>query len=149
MATRTLAFFAILSTALALVPAGAHLLELPNKMAMTAENYFVAQSIYRAWAFLGILQLLALILNAALAIAARDQREPMVFALAAALGMIGSFVVFFVFTFPTNQATTNWTVVPDNWEALRAQWEYSHAFNALIILAVLCSSIRAGLALRG
>jgi hypothetical protein len=29
-------------------------------------------------------------------------------------------------------ATTNWTVVPENWQAIRTQWEYSHAVNAVL-----------------
>jgi hypothetical protein len=40
-------------------------------------------------------------------------------------------LAIFVWTFPTNQATNNWTVVPKNWNALRIQWEYSHAANAV------------------
>ena len=45
--------------------------------------------------------------------------------------------IFFVWIFPTNQATNNWTVVPKNWNALRIQWEYSHAANAVVIFAAL------------
>ena len=39
-------------TALALVPSGAHLAALPNKMAMAQAAYFVAQQIYAGWAAL-------------------------------------------------------------------------------------------------
>jgi len=45
--------------------------------------------------------------------------------------------IFFVWTFPTNQATNNWTVVPNNWNKLRLQWEYSHAANAVVTFAAL------------
>jgi hypothetical protein len=51
-------------------------------------------------------------------------------------------VVFWTFTYPANQATNNWTVLPANWQDLRTQWEYSHAtgaglnFIALITLIV-------------
>jgi hypothetical protein len=41
-------------TALALVPSGAHLAALPNKMAMAQAAYFVAQQIYAGWALFGI-----------------------------------------------------------------------------------------------
>ena len=27
---------------------------------------------------------------------------------------------------------------PENWQALRAQWEYSHAANALVMFASFC-----------
>src|SRR5206468_11285326 len=45
--------------------------------------------------------------------------------------------IFFVWTFPTNQATNNWTVVPNNWNKLRIQWEFSHAANAMVTFAAL------------
>lgn len=45
--------------------------------------------------------------------------------------------IFFVWAFPTNQATNNWTIVPKNWNALRIQWEYSLAANAVVTFAAL------------
>lgn len=44
-------------TALALVPSGAHVAALPNKMAMAQAAYFVAQQIYAGWALFGIVLL--------------------------------------------------------------------------------------------
>lgn len=54
MALRAVQFLAIVLTALALVPAGAHLAELPNKIGLDQEAYFIVQSIYRGWALFGI-----------------------------------------------------------------------------------------------
>ena len=48
-------------------------------------------------------------------------------------------VVFFIWTYPANEATNNWTMIPDNWEQLRRDWEYSHAANAIVTFAALCS----------
>jgi len=48
-------------TALALVPSGAHLAALPNKMAMAQPAYFVAQQIYAGWALFGIVPFAALV----------------------------------------------------------------------------------------
>jgi len=42
MALRVIQFLAIILTALALVPSGAHLAALPNKIGMTQAAYFVA-----------------------------------------------------------------------------------------------------------
>ena len=61
MALRMVQFLAIMLTALALVPSGAHLAALPNKMAMAQPAYFVAQQIYAGWAFFGIVLFGALI----------------------------------------------------------------------------------------
>ena len=46
-------------------------------------------------------------------------------------------MVFWSFTFPANQATANWTVLPEGWQALRARWEYSHAAGAVLNFAAV------------
>ena len=53
MILRTVRFFAVVLTALALVPAGAHFFELPNKIRLSQEQYFTVQGIYRGWALFG------------------------------------------------------------------------------------------------
>jgi hypothetical protein len=65
MALRLVQFLAIMLTALALVPSGAHLAALPNKMAMAQEAYFIAQQIYAGWALFGIVLFGALAANLA------------------------------------------------------------------------------------
>jgi hypothetical protein len=50
MKVRILQFTAIILTALALVPAGAHVLELPNKIGLDRDHYMIVQQIYRGWA---------------------------------------------------------------------------------------------------
>jgi len=134
-----LQFVAIVLTALALVPAGAHLFALPNKIHLSESNYFVAQSIYRGWALLGIVLIGAILANLTLAVLVREQRGPFIFAFISGLCLAATLAIFFTFTFPANQATNNWTAVPDNWEQLRWQWESSHAVNAGLTFVALCS----------
>ena len=62
-------------------------------------------------------------------------------AVIALLCLAGTQAVFWTLTFPANQLTANWTVLPDNWAALRSQWEYSHAASALLNLAALIALI--------
>ena len=62
-------------------------------------------------------------------------------ALTAFLCILGTQVVFWTFTFPANEQTANWTILPDNWAALRRQWEYSHAVSAILDLAALIGVI--------
>ena len=42
--------------------------------------------------------------------------------------------LFWIYTYPANQATGNWTQLPTEWMTLRAEWEYSHAAGAVLTL---------------
>jgi len=134
-------FLSLLFCALALAPALAHLLELPNKMGLSRDEYLVVQQIYRGWALLGIVVFGALLSTLALAIAVRKRAGEFGPALTAFLCIAGTQAVFWIFTFPMNQQTANWTILPDAWAALRMQWEYSHAASAILNLAALIAVI--------
>jgi hypothetical protein len=85
-------------------------------------------------------------LTLALTITVRQERKAFIFALIAFLCIVGTQVVFWTYTYPANQATNNWTMLPENWVELRRQWEFSHAASAvlnLIALAMLISSVLA------
>src|SRR4029453_14020399 len=137
---RLLQFVAMVLTALALVPGGANLFALPNKIGLSESDYFITQSVYRSWALLGIVLIGAAIANVALALLIRAQRAPSIFALIGGLCLVATLVIFFVFTFPANQATNNWTQVPADWEQLRWRWELSHAVIAVITIFPFCSA---------
>lgn len=130
-------FFSLVFVAIICVPAGAHLAELLNKVNLPKEQYFVVQSIYRGWALFGIPVFAALLSLMVLVIALRRERAPMVWALIAFLCVVGTQVVFWIWTYPANVATKNWTIIPENWEALRLQWEYSHAASAVLAFIAL------------
>jgi hypothetical protein len=91
-------------TAVALVPGGAHIATLPNKMTMAQAPYFIAQQIYAGWDLFGIVLLGALGTVLALRLS-----RPFGYALAAFLFIAANLAIFFGWTFPTNQATSNWT----------------------------------------
>ena len=133
-----LRFAAIVLTALALVPAGAHLFEMPSKLALDRDAYFTVQAIYRGWALFGIALFGALAANLALGVALL-RSGPLSWPAFAAAGLIAAtLAIFFTWTFPANQATQNWTTMPENWEALRRIWEYAHATNAVLTFLALC-----------
>jgi hypothetical protein len=136
---KLLQFVAMVLTALALVPGGAHLFTLPNKIYLGESDYFITKSVYRGWALLGIVLIGAAIANFALALLIRAQRAPSIFALIGGLCLVATLVIFFAFTFPANQATNNWTQIPPDWEQLRWRWELSHAVNAMITFIAFCS----------
>jgi hypothetical protein len=148
MALKATQFLAIVLTALALVPAGAHLFELPNKIGLGQQAYFIVQGIYRGWALFGIVLFAALAANLALTVMLRHRRCSFWLALAAFVLVAATLVVFFTWTYPANQATSDWTMAPANWRDLRRQWEYAHALNALLTFAALCAAALATLTSR-
>lgn len=139
--TKALQLVAILTLAVAMAAAWAHLLEMPTKMTLSREDYLTVQQIYRGWALLGIVIIAALVATAALTW--QERRVPGSFRLTliATLCLVVSLGIFFAFTFPANQATENWTVLPDDWHTLRQQWEWSHAVNAILYLVALASLV--------
>lgn len=136
-------FAAMLTTAVALGGALAHAFELPNKIGLPRDQYFVVQSIYNGWNRLAYV--LAAQLVSIIAVIALARREPLTCGLAALalLCLIAAQAAFWTYTYPANAATNNWTIIPENWEALRSQWEYSHAVGAafqLLAMAALAAA---------
>lgn len=136
---------AVILTGIVLVPSGAHLLELPAKMALDREAYFTVQQIYAGWSLSGVPIVAAIATNLLLSARLRRRDPPAArWAMASAGLLTGSLVVFFAWTYPANRATRNWTVMPEAWEALRQAWEYAHAAGALLVLlALLATAIAA------
>jgi hypothetical protein len=146
MRLKVLQFLAVVLIAMALVPVGAHLLARPNKIDMPEDQYFVAQAVYLVWGLPSSIVLVAAILTSlVLAIAMRGRGRAFWLALAAFVLMAATLVDYFVWTEPANQATDNWTFVPENWSDLRPQWEYSHTANAIVTFIALCAVMAATL----
>ena len=123
------------------------LLFLSLVFSLPREHYLVAQQIYRGWALFGTVVFAALGSTAGLAWALWREGRAFGLALAAFLCIAATQAVFWTFTFPTNRVTSNWTMLPENWTALRMQWEYSHADSAILNFAAL--TLLAALAARG
>ena len=123
-------FIALVLTAIALIPAGAHVFEMSGKMKLGRDAYFVAPGLYRGWTFFGIAVIgsfLACVANAVLPGNWRDR----FLSLFAALMIAASLAIFFAYVYPANQSTQNWTTIPANWKNLRYQWEWGHAVSAV------------------
>ncbi len=132
-------FVAMVLTALTLVPLGAHLFALPNKIDLAQTNYFIVQNIYRGWALFGVVMIGAVLANLVLAVLTRWQSTAFVLVVVNLLCLIATLAIFFAFTYPANVATNNWTAVPADWQSLRWQWEVSHAVDAVIAFAGFCA----------
>jgi hypothetical protein len=136
-------FLSLALVAFCLGPALAHLLALPNKISLGRDEYFTVQQIYRGWALLGIPVAGAVLSTMALAWMARRQPPVVYWVLTGIVCLILAQAVFWIFTFPANAATNNWTSVPENWSTLRVRWEYSHAVGAVLTLAAMAALILA------
>jgi hypothetical protein len=134
-------FIAVVFTALALVPAAAHVMELPNKLPMPREMYLIAQRLYRGWNMSAFVVIGALI--ATLILVFKVDGQAFVPALVAFLAIVATQIVFWTFTFPVNRRTRNWTQAPqDDWQKLRDRWEFSHAASAVLnFIAVVSVTI--------
>ena len=131
-------FVALLASALVLGPALAHLFELPNKIGLPREEYFIVQKAYRGWSQLGWLLLIQVAALVAAAYMARAEPRTLTLVILALVSVLAAQLVFWLFTYPANVATTNWTLPPASWEQLRRQWEYSHAAGAILQLLAFC-----------
>jgi hypothetical protein len=133
---------------LALLPLLAHVLELPNKLALDGGLWLaVQQHLYRGWGpFLGgPAEIGALTTAAALLFVRRlNSRTRRLTAIAtAAYGAM--IVAFFVFNAPVNEAVRGWTptMLPSDWPAYRLRWETGHALAAVLAVVGLVAMIRA------
>ena len=138
-------FLAVLVTGLALIAPGAHVYELPRKIVLPMEQYFVVQGIYRGWWIPGLLLPAALVADLALAYAVRADRLAFSLALGAAALLALNLAIFVIWTQPVNSVTNNWLVQTGDWQALRRQWEFSHAVNAGVTLLAFCLATLAAL----
>ena len=136
-----LKFLALVFTAIALVPSAAHFFELSGKIDLERDAYFTVQTIYAGWSLFAIPIIAAILANLALMSAQwrNGDRKAVLSAISAGL-IAASLVTFFIWVFPGNQQTENWTSKPDNWEILRYNWEYGHAANALIVFAAFVAT---------
>lgn len=137
----------ILLAALAMIPAGAHLFSMSGKLRLNEIEYLASQRAYDGWNMFGVAVIGVLLATLALTVALYRNGEPFLPAALAFLCVAGTQAIFWSFTYPANKATENWRTMPDNWESLRMQWEYSHAgsavLNAVALLLLVFSSTKA------
>ena len=110
---------------------------MPAKLHLSAADYMTVQRIYAGWAWFGIVIFAALgMLSAHTAMVWRHPNARWM-SLLALLAMLATQVIFWSYTYPMNVVTRNWTLTPEAFDAVRRQWEVSHAVNAGLTLAAL------------
>src|SRR6516162_3690163 len=129
---------AVISVALCLIPAGAHFFELANKMSLSTAEYITTQKIYAGWSFFGVAISAAIVFTLTHTLMVRADRTAFLLSLTALVCLGATQVIFWTFTM--NMATNNWTITPRDFEAVRRQWEYSHALNAVLSFVALATT---------
>ena len=138
-------FLAIVLTGLAVIAPATHLFELRHKIHMSEQDYFVVQRIYVGWWVVGLFLPAALVADLALAVEVRGDELALWLAAAAIALILVNLAIFMIWTRPVNVATDNWTVRPEDWQASRRHWEYSHAVNAGVTFLAFCAVTLASL----
>ncbi|MVA97238.1 DUF1772 domain-containing protein [Nitratireductor sp. CAU 1489] len=145
MLARILQFLSIILIAIYMVPQAAHLIEYPGKIIMDREAYFAVQQIYAGWSYAAFVLFGALAATLALAFFSRTQTLPALLASLAFVLMAAVLIVFLTRVAPMNAVTEQWTILPQAWRPVRAQWENGHAINAVITFLALLSATLAAL----
>jgi len=144
---RLLRWISLLATVPPLAAAAAHVLELPNKVALDGPLWLaVQQNIYRGWGpFIGPFEIVAVVATWILAYLVRARRPAFALTLVAALCLSAMVAVFFVFNAPVNAAFAGWTAetLPADWPDYRRQWELGHAIAFALGLIAFCTLLRA------
>ena len=149
MAAQIVRFFSLLFVGLALAPGLAHVLQMPHKMDLSGDDYLRVQQLYAGWAWLGLVVMAALVSTCVLTVLVRQRMRQFALACIALGSVFVTEVIFWMFTFPVNQETHNWTTLPVNWMTLRERWEYSHATAAVFDLIAFVAVVLAVLAAIG
>jgi hypothetical protein len=134
---QALRIISVLLSAILLVPAGAHVASIANKLKLEADQYLAAQRAYDGWSYFGVPIFGLGVALITLGVASYRSGKPIALVLTAFASFLLAQAIFWAFTYPVNKATSNWTMLPDDWEAMRMQWEWSHAGGAVFTLAAL------------
>jgi hypothetical protein len=139
---RVLRFSSIMSTAVAMTAAVAHLMELPAKRRYEPVLYVrLHRTLY--WNFgriAGPAESLAVLTTCVLAWWRRRQ-TPTAFSptAAAAGGLTAAHAAFWAIVNPVNVEMVRWPLdaIPANWTTARDRWEYGHAARACLLTGAL------------
>jgi len=145
-ALRLLRFSSIMSTAVAMTAAVAHLLELPAKRRYEATLYVrLHRTLY--WNFgriAGPAESVAVLTTGVLAWWRRRREATAFAATAVAAGCLAAaHGTFWTIVNPVNVEMVRWPLdaIPGNWATARDRWEYGHAVRAFLLTGALAALV--------
>jgi hypothetical protein len=146
---RGLRIAALLGAGVTLAATAAHVLELPNKLALDAPLWLaIQQHLYRGWGpFIAPFEVGAAVTAWVLLFLVRARRSSTP-VLLAALCLTTALIVFFVFNAPVNSALSSWTpaTIPADWPQYRLRWEIGHATSFALVLTAFLLLLRGAVA---
>jgi len=135
---------ALLCTIVDMAALAAHVLELPNKLALPGPLWLaVQQQVYRGWGpVLGPFEVGAVVATSLLALLVR-RRPSFPPTLAAAILLAATLTVFLLVVRPVNEAFAGWTAtsLPAHWPRYRLRWELGHATRAVLAATALAALV--------
>jgi hypothetical protein len=136
--------------ALSLGASFAHVIELRNKLALSAEDYHTVQQIYRGFGpVAGVLEPATMVAVAHVGLLARGQRAAPY--LGAAAGLLAlSVATWATVVKPMNREMAGWSRgIPSTWRKTRARWEWGHVAVFCLKLGAFGLLVAGASALRG
>lgn len=131
----------IVFTALSTSVAMCHLLELPAKLRLPGGEWVrLLQTLYPpAFGTVGAVFEVGAVVSALVLLALVRRRPGFGWTFAAAGALVIMHMIFWIWIAPVNAilGAAAPATLPENWTALRDQWEYSHATRALLQVAAL------------
>lgn len=135
-------FITIMLVALSMSAALCHLLEMPGKLMLDGALWLtLLQTVYppvfgTAGAFFEVGAVLTVVV---LAIIVRRHRPAFIWTLLGALCVVAAHAIYWIWVVPVNATLLPLIpeTLPENWTALRDQWEYGHATRAILQIIAL------------
>ncbi len=146
MLLRIVRWISLVCTGVTLGVTAAHVLELPNKLALGGPLWLaVQQHLYRGWGpFIGPFEVAAIVSTWLLLLRVRKRRPAFRWTLLAALCLSAALAVFFALNAPVNAAFATWTAetLPPDWPTYRLRWEVGHAASFVLVLVAFIALLR-------
>ena len=131
------AFITAITVAICFVPPAISAFDISSKLSLSQSEYMAVQRTNAGTSFFAATVSAALLLAVAYTLSIRADRSAVLLSAVACLCLTGAELIFWLVTYQINAVTKQWTVVPDNFESARKQWEYAEAIKAIFTLLAL------------
>jgi hypothetical protein len=134
---------AVAFTAIALMPAGAHVFEMSGNLRLAPSAYITVQSVHHGWVLFAVAMLFATAAIGLHTFLVRRNTASYGWSWVALVGLGAAQIVFWTVAYPINVATEGWTALPVDLDTARRQWEHAIAGAAILSFAGLLALVRA------